>query len=161
VKYLLLIIMLFFVFSCDSEKITGKATACGGSFDESLNIKTNNLNEEENICFNTLKWKYNKEKKKVTFIDEKAPFNCCGTRGITAFEDGDLYVLKETERDGYCDCTCSYSFLIEIPNLNEETINVELRRQANKSDTVTILKTAVDLSEGEGSVTIREVRCSD
>jgi hypothetical protein len=153
--------MVFFAFSCDSDKITGEVTGCGGSFDERLTIKTNNLVQEENKCYNTLKWKYNKDNKKVTFIDEKAPFNCCGSRSITAFEEGDLYVLKETEKDGYCDCTCSYSFLIEVPNVNEETINVELRRKSNNSDDATILNTPINLSEGEGAITIREVRCMD
>jgi len=157
-KYLLLIFSVFIFISCNSDDtITGEATSCGGSFAGRMVLKTQKLVDEANEakCYETLKWKYNESNSSISFINDNVLLNCCGERKITSYKDGDVYILKEEAKNGFCDCTCSYSFFIELHNIDKPDFKLKLIR-GNK----TFFEKTLDLKEKEGIENIKEIYCN-
>ena len=171
-KYLLLFCLFFVFVACDSEPPivsnninVGESTACGGNLDHKLNLKKviKLVNENDELCYETLKWKYNETDKKISFVNTNVALNCCGERKIISYKEENINILEEIDKseDGArCNCMCTYSFFVELSNIEKGDFTFKLLRSIEENDEKeTVLEETLDLNNLEGKINIKEINC--
>jgi len=163
---IIVIALSIFIISCDSssekEELIGiglnsKVSECGGFTETKSIVKTL---DEETSCNDMLNWNYNSETKVLSLQNDNVGLNCCGIHSITAEKIDNKYIVTEidkSENGARCGCMCTFSFAVEIPNVENESINLVLKRNIEENEeTETPLETTIDLTQNSGSIIIQE-----
>ena len=165
IPFFIIVALSIFIISCDedSNKIIGiginsKVSECGG-FDKTKSIvKTL---DEETTCNDMLNWSYNSETKVLSLQNDNVGLNCCGIHSITAEKKDNKYIVTEidkSENGARCNCMCTFSFAIEIPNVDSQSISLVLKRDIEENDEIEtpLEETTIDLTQNSGTIIVKE-----
>jgi hypothetical protein len=150
--------------SCDdasSEKLSGiavnpRVSECGGFTDVKKIVKATT---EEATCNDVLNWTYNDKNKTISFQNDNVGLNCCGAHSINVVLEDGKYIITEVDNseDGMrCNCMCTFSFAVDIENIESNPINIILKRNIEEEGISTVLDTSIDTTQSSGSILVQE-----
>ncbi len=120
--------LLLGIYTCEMEKVTGGQSS--GSLvksSECKEFKSTLYGENPADTLSCLEYAYDVENEKLIIKHLNAGFNCCPVKilGKISF-DHDTIIIKESEKDGLCDCLCLYDLEYNLSGISEKQYTVRL-----------------------------------
>ncbi len=139
-----------------TDEITQQATTSGcGGFSQ-----PRDAGDEPAYCdAEVLAWSYDAAQQELTLTDRRMELNCCGVHGMSIVQQGDVYVVTETDApeiyegtEARCSCMCVYDFALEAQGIPEQVIQLKLERDVTDGGqgVQTLFEGALDLTAGSG-----------
>ncbi len=106
-----------------------------------------------------LRWSYQPDIERLSLTNTRIELNCCGLHAMTITQQGDEYVITETDAPevnhgpvGRCACTCVFDFALEAFGIAEGPLPIKLVRHVTDKGTgpQTVFEGTLDLSAGSG-----------
>jgi hypothetical protein len=155
-KLLLIIISLFGFYSnyvySENLGLHAQCSECGG-----FNSKQS-IGDQRSIngVHEKLIWQYDSTSQILGFYNKNVTLNCCGEHSIYITinrETGNytIYEIDTPTSEGRCRCFCNFDFKIDLPDIDQDSIKVELRRHITESKTGMIVwRGELDLKKEKG-----------
>ena len=139
--------LLLGIYTCETEKV--KPGNPSGSLEEISgcnDFKSTTVNENTADTLSCIEYSYDAANERLLLKHCNAGFNCCPEKiyGKVSFNQDTIFI-KESEKDGMCDCLCLYDLEFELSGISEKMYAIRL-----------IEPYAADQEEINGSIDLTE-----
>jgi len=120
--------LLLGIYTCEQEKSsTGLPYGSLDQISECKEFKSTAVWEGTADSLSCIEYSYDAENSQLLLKHVNAGFNCCPGKiyGDVRFVN-DTIIIKESEKDGMCDCLCLYDLEFKLTGISEKVYAVRL-----------------------------------